>query len=593
MNDLMERSRRWILFLMLLAACLVGGSATADASNGRGRRMDVYKLLPAVLTADDAKKLADEFGLVPLGSDPTGGQRGVLFGDADGHVRMVFGDGSVRFFPALDPGAAPPPTRGQAIRMVWDFAEKHGFMMRGQPMLKVGEITTLSNQGGEMQGRDPANGNEGSLVLGEPHDVLRNVQLVRQIQGMDVLGPSSLLSFDVGAGGIIGVLSSFRPIDPKGMPMEVISRDEAFRQFMAEFPYPVSVGRGTGDDDEGEDDDDDDRTPGAAPAAGDQTTGRLVSAKMIYYEQGGEYLQPAYLFMVVTTSPEGLIAGHTWLVPAVRKTPEPIVNRIAPGQELPILAEPVLINPVPLCVQPETVKYGRYLLREDDPGWTIDTQGFRTNIEANSALIRFFIPSLPPVENAQYYWNYPWLWEPTGSPATDYSPSYPGSVNVALIEGHGGQWIISTLKNCCDVIDLPKITGFGGYHSPAELTDYVIWQSCDVVPAPGDPYGFNYTSPHSPFDVWFGMFDGMRGTYGYRTTMNIWNGVGAKFGGDLGIGAANLSAWFTECNNNVFHHGGGWNYGSAVLVSGHEGDTLYDTCPLPPPGSLTIWWQHP
>ena len=61
----------------------------------------------------------------------------------------------------------------------------------------------------------------------------------------------------------------------------------------------------------------------------------------------------------------------------------------------------------------------------------------------------------------------------------------------------------------------------------------------------------------------------------------------------MGFGAQNLSAWFSECNANVFGHNGGWNYGSAVLIAGHEGDTIYDTCPLPPPGTLTIWWQHP
>jgi hypothetical protein len=183
--------------------------------------------------------------------------------------------------------------------------------------------------------------------------------------------------------------------------------------------------------------------------------------------------------------------------------------------------------------------------------------------------------------------------EPAGAPATDQSPFFPGSVNVAPIEGHGLPWWISTEKNCCDVIDLIQITGFGGYHDPGELSDYMIWQSCDVIPAPCDLYGGNFVSPATPWDVWFNMFQRMRGTYGYRTTMNIWNGVGEAFGDDLGWGAANLSAWFTQCNNNIFHHGSYWNYGRAVLVSGQEGDALYDACALPPPRSLTIWWQHP
>ena len=248
----------------------------------------------------------------------------------------------------------------------------------------------------------------------------------------------------------------------------------------------------------------------------------------------------------------------------------------------------------PACVVPDAIQFGRYLLRDDDAGWLRDAQGFGANIEATNTFARVFLSKpFPPMNDAQFFWNYPWLWEPTGSPATDQSPSFPGSVHIALIEGHGLPWWISTEKNCCDVIDLTQITGFGGYHTPGELTDYVIWQSCSVVPAPGDPYGGNYASPASPFDVWFTIFQGLRGTYGYRSEMNIWNGVGMAFASDIGFGVANLTAWFNECNNNVFHHGNGWNYGSAVLISGQEGDTLYDTCALPPPGSLTIWWQHP
>jgi hypothetical protein len=60
-----------------------------------------------------------------------------------------------------------------------------------------------------------------------------------------------------------------------------------------------------------------------------------------------------------------------------------------------------------------------------------------------------------------------------------------------------------------------------------------------------------------------------------------------------GLGVPNLSAWFTAESNSATGHGGGWDYASAVLISGHEGDTIYDTAPLAPPGSLTIWWQHP
>ena len=417
---------------------------------------------------------------------------------------------------------------------------------------------------------------------------MRRVEFVRQLDGLDVFGPTSVLSVDIGAGGVAGGAINLRGIGKHGPKVSIISRGDAIKQFMAQFPYPVSTGNGGDDQDGGTS-----ASAMAAPAAAG-LQGTLLSTRLIYYEQGGQFIQPAYLFNVLIVGPTGARAGLNWLIPAVTDTPEPINNR--PVFDLPDPFAPGPGNPPlpPACVVPDAIQFGRYLLRDDDAGWLRDAQGFGANIEATNTFARVFLSKpFPPMNDAQFFWNYPWLWEPTGSPATDQSPSFPGSVHIALIEGHGLPWWISTEKNCCDVIDLTQITGFGGYHTPGELTDYVIWQSCSVVPAPGDPYGGNYASPASPFDVWFTIFQGLRGTYGYRSEMNIWNGVGMAFASDIGFGVANLTAWFNECNNNVFHHGNGWNYGSAVLISGQEGDTLYDTCALPPPGSLTIWWQHP
>ena len=49
----------------------------------------------------------------------------------------------------------------------------------------------------------------------------------------------------------------------------------------------------------------------AGGAAAGAFVGRLVSTRLIYYEQGGPYLQPAYLFSVVLTGPLGTRAGLT------------------------------------------------------------------------------------------------------------------------------------------------------------------------------------------------------------------------------------------------------------------------------------------
>jgi hypothetical protein len=187
-----------------------------------------------------------------------------------------------------------------------------------------------------------------------------------------------------------------------------------------------------------------------------------------------------------------------------------------------------------------------------------------------------------------------------------------------LIEGHGAPWKVTTLQDrcsfCCDspepkpppappatcttvcteqtCIDLTGIAGYGGAFTD-DLTDYIVWQACSVIPAPGDPYGGSYQSPATVLDVWYSMFKGLRGVYGYRTLMNIYNRVGGPFGKDIGYGFQNLSAWFKETDNNYFRHKNGNNYGSVVIVTGHEADRVYDTTPLKLPSSLTMWWAHP
>lgn len=593
MHQAVDRWRRALVCTVtVLAVGFWSAPLRADSDGGgRGHRFFLYPLTGPALTPDDASAIAATMGLVPL-TDPASGRAGSAFADADGTVRLLFADGSVRLFPRLDgaPGAAP--NRGQAMKMAERWLISLGLPVKDWGA-RVRGVITLSNEPATMSPVPGDVGGTGPLQVGPKNDVLRTVEFVRTQDGLEVRGPDSVLAVDVGHGGIVGGSLAVAGFAASGIPVAIMSRDAATQEFLREFPYPVQVG-----DDEGDDGDDDaggdDTPPATAPATGDGTSGRLVRTQLIYYEQGGSYLQPAYMFDVVLTSPLGLHTGMTWLVPAVQGTPEPIVNQ--PVLDLPPAVEPQFSDfiPQPVCEQPSDIKYGRYVLRQDNDGWLVDAQGFGANIAAANTFARVFVnPSLPPVNDYQFYWNYPWLWQPSGSPPTDSSPSFPGSVNVALIEGHGAPWLITTLMNCCDVIYLPSITGFGGYHAPAELTDYVIWQSCDVIPAPGDPYGGAYAAPASPFDVWFHMFQGMRGTYGYHTTMGIWNGVAKAFGADLGWGAQNLAAWFAECNSGVQHHDNGWNYGAVVLVSGHEGDTLYDTCPLPPPGSLTIWWQHP
>ena len=523
--------------VLLLAA----GFATAAPPNPANAYY-LYELTAPQLQTTDAMRLARQFDLVPA-SDQADPKAPMAFVDRTGSVRMLFENGALQAFPDLTgtPPQAPPSMR--AIALAKNFVKGAKFQLRGQPLLVVAGLTTLTTQQGTDDGQQ-----------GRAFDVLRSVEFHRQMDGLDLRGPSSKLVVDVGGRGIAGGLVNLRGVGKTRIPVEIISQDEATDLFRRQFPEPNA---------------------------------RLVSTELIYFEQGQKYIQPAYKFQAETVGEDGNVTGHVWLVPAVQDTPEPILNEEAGEQPPPYFPEeggnPGLLD------KSGDVYYGRYVVRNDNDGWVVDANAFHSAIQGSNFWARLFL-GFPGVVNAQYYWNYPWLW--LASPS-DYSPYYVRTVDFALIEGHGAPLIISTDGDCCDVINVTDITGYGAYSSLGGRTDYIQWQSCDVVPAPGDPYGGNYQSPATPWTTWFKVFKGMRGTYGYHTTMHIWNGVSGPFASSMGWGVPNLSAWFSSINNGVFHHDNGWNYGSAVLACGHEGDRIYDNSPLPAPGCLTIWWQHP
>jgi hypothetical protein len=56
-------------------------------------------------------------------------------------------------------------------------------------------------------------------------------------------------------------------------------------------------------------------------------------------------------------------------------------------------------------------------------------------------------------------------------------------------------------------------------------------------------------------DRGWGIFKGLRGTYGFRTEMWIDDDISQGFAFDIGVGAAaNLSAWFHATDNCKWDH---------------------------------------
>jgi len=85
----------------------------------------------------------------------------------------------------------------------------------------------------------------------------------------------------------------------------------------------------------------------------------------------------------------------------------------------------------------------------------------------------------------------------------------------------------------------------------------------------------------------------MHGMYGYRTTAGKQACVDSfsSFAFAGGVGCPLTASWMNATGS--LDHSGGWNYGTAVLPSGRESDTMFNTTALPAATSLSMWWNHP
>ena len=232
--------------------------------------------------------------------------------------------------------------RDQAFRMGQDFLK--GTAISGGPAsLGLGGIVTLTKQPAQLNQSPGVNApaRNAKVTLGRAEDVLRTVEFRQVLDGLEVYGPTSILSLDVGRGGVVGGAINLRKIGTHGPAVSIISRPTRRGRFLSEFPYQVTT-MGEGEDDDKEEHGDSRGRSGASNAAVAPAplTGRLASTHLIYFEQGKGTLQPAYLFHVLIIGPGGTRTGLDWLVPAVQNTPEPILNHPVREGPNPIFADP-------------------------------------------------------------------------------------------------------------------------------------------------------------------------------------------------------------------------------------------------------------
>ncbi len=300
-----------------------------------------------------------------------------------------------------------------------------------------------------------------------------------------------------------------------------------------------------------------------------------------YYDGNQDFIQPVYRFTatihreVAKTDPQQRsIDGHIIGYIPLEKGIEPVPDLTATPKDMPTEPTGEGVPPLPRApVKEDDPTVGRYIVRQDNQCWTTNAVQFWNCLAS------------PNFTNAQYYWAYPYEY-------TTSKNNFVNSVNVALTEGHGDWWLFTTLKNCCDIVDINKIPGGYGSSAGGNLRFWAI-HSCEVVPVQIDTP--NWANP------WWNIFKGLHAVVGYRTIMYICDGVGCPFGTNLRLGMPFVSSWLSAVHNSsayasnpsaVCHDGKSHPMGraSAIVVCGHENDNVYNTQVLAPATCLRAFW---
>lgn len=529
------------------ATVMFGVVSVAGSAAGQTQDLHFYQLGGTQLNIDQAQVIARQFDL-SQGKDPNGGALPVwLMGD--GSVRQSFIGGVLYMNPDLPNERKKAPELPAVQRYAENFLGDNKLRPDDRSQWQVGEFNPWSRQAAVPD--KPG----GSIIT-----PIVNVRFQRMLEKLPCIGPSSILSVNVDAAGPAGVLASVRPVSLMEDKVEPKSLDQINAEFLMDLDIVKKLNPGTV---------------------------QVQSKRLCYFEQGLRFVQPVWQFNVLITGKAGDKTLDEIIVPVALNSPEPVQYGNFSGQP-PVI--PSSANTRSFTSHINNVRLGEYVVREDAD------QGICLNV-ANAFWVNSLFGAVgigKMVSRTQYYWDHQWLWEDAlGIP--DQSRYYPGAVDFGVVVSHGAPWQFSSLSNYGEWTDLHNMNHFGansGAGNPdQDYTSYLLYTACSMMPAPGDPYGGTYTSG-SPFDVWWNMFWGMHGVYGFRTTAGkqaCVDGFGA-FGHAVGAGHPNLAAWLDA--TSALNHGGNNNYGTIVLATGYENDTIYNTTARKKATSLTMWWNH-
>lgn len=506
-----------------------------------------YKLGESQITMDKAQVVARSLGLKQR-SDPDGTPL-PIWEAGDGSVRQTLTQGLLYVSPDLPNSKRAAPKPEVAQRLAQDYLGKYGLVPDDRSQW-VPSFNFWTRQASDEKGN-----------LSRPITPIVGVKFDRKLDGLPVFGPASALTVDIDAAGVAGGMTSVRPaiqVDDRVL----IKTDD---QIKGEYLQKLAIQR---------------KLEGGSP--------RLVERVKCYWEEGTDYIQPIWLYKVVFTDEKGGESAVEIPVAIAKNMPAPFQKSVYSGFQ-PIM--PANGGDGDPGGRVSNLRLGEYVVRQD-----ADSDICLNVANAFYSLSSAFAPFTGhSVTRAQYYWDHQWLWEDALG-ISDNCKYYAGSVDMAAIVAHASPWQFTCLSNYGETVDLHDMNHFGynvgGGGNPDQCyTSYLLIASCSMIPAPGDPYGGSYTSG-SPFDVWWKMFWGLHGVYGFRTTAGKQAAVDAfaSFGLRTGLCHPNVAAWLDS--TSALSHSSNWNYGSIVIASGRENDIIYDTSARAKANSLTMWWNH-
>ena len=388
-------------------------------------------------------------------------------------------------------------------------------------------------------------------------DVVQAVLFQRMLDQKPVLGKGAQLTVDLANGGaVVGFTRTWNQVVKSTIQPQFLKQDDVYTAIENLVKQ---------------------RVRGAALAT-------VKKPHLVYYENDGKYVTPAYFFTAVITSPNvpqnAYFAG---VVAAVSNPPEPIMP--APtGGEAPIMVSNTLKGGLEKEASPSRndPTVGRYVVRDDSSDWVDDANEFKDGLIAGHP------GGFPAITFGDYFWDEPFCW-------TTSANAFANKWNIALMEGHGNTWLFTTEKNCCDEVHLDASTQPGYGNLIGTSMRFLILKGCAIIPAPPDRS--DWPTP------WWRVFKGLHQADGFRTEMYIDDDISDEFATYLAENCRVIDSLFCATDNCSSYQWerfwGSWGdqiygYGAAVAIPGHDGDGIYSVAAAPAATSagLTIWWQH-